>query len=60
MRKHAFCKGENKEADHLRGKRKANQRFYCPYIDSTILLLPESEISSLLLWLYIPVSAGVP
>ena len=38
MRKSAFCIGDNKEADQL-GKFR--------YIDSTIPLLPKSEILSL-------------
>ena len=37
---------ENKDADQLRGNREADQRLFC-YIDSTIPLLPKSEISSL-------------
>ena len=47
MRKPAFCICENKDADQLRGNRKADQRpcFRCK--DSTIPLLPKSEISSL-------------
>ena len=47
MRKPAFCICENKGADKLRGKRAADQhRSFC-YIDSTVLLLPKSKISSL-------------
>ena len=47
MRKPAFCICENKDADQLRGNRKADQRLCFRYTDSTIPLLPESEISSL-------------
>ena len=46
MRKPAFCICENKGADQLRGDREADQRLYFSYIDSTIPLLPEYEISS--------------
>ena len=49
MRKPAFCKCENKDADQLRGDREADQRLCFRYTDSTIPLLPKSEISSLLL-----------
>ena len=47
MRKPDFCKCENKDADQLRGDRKADQRLYFHYMDSTIPLLSKSEISSL-------------
>ena len=47
MRKPAFCICENKDADQLRGNREADQRLCFRYTDSTIPLLPESEISSL-------------
>ena len=47
MRKPAFCICENKDADQLRGNREADQRLRFRYIDSTIPLLPKSEISSL-------------
>ena len=47
MRKPAFCKCENKDADQLRGNREADQRLCFRYTDSTIPLLPKSEISSL-------------
>ena len=68
MRKPAFCKCENKDADQLRGNREADQRYrkadqrlcFC-YMDSTIPLLPKFEISqasSHLLWLYSPVCVG--
>ena len=45
--KTAFCICENKDADQLRGNREADQRLCFRYIDSTIPLLPKSEISSL-------------
>ena len=48
MRKSVFGICENKGADELRGKRAADQRLCFPYTDSTILLLPKSENSSLL------------
>ena len=47
MRKSAFCICENKDADQLRGNREADQRLCFRYIDSTISLLPKSEILSL-------------
>ena len=47
VRKPAFCICENKDADQLRGNREADQRLCFRYIDSTIPLLPKSEISSL-------------
>ena len=43
----AFCICENKDADQLRGNREADQRLCFRYIDSTIPLLPKSEISNL-------------
>ena len=46
MRKPAFCICENIDADQLRGNREADQRLCFRYIDSTIPLLPKSEISS--------------
>ena len=57
MRKSAFCICENKDADQLRGNREADQRLCFLYKDSTIPLLPISELqaSSHLLWLYSPV-----
>ena len=48
MRKPAFCICENKDADQLCGNREADQRLCFRYIDSTIPLLPKSEISMLL------------
>ena len=47
MRKPAICICENKDADQLRGNREADQHLCFLYTDSTILLLPKSEISSL-------------
>ena len=38
---------ENKDADQLRGDREADQRLCFRYTDSTIPLLPKSEISNL-------------
>ena len=40
MRKPAFCKCENKDADQLRSNREADQRLCFRYMDSTIPLLP--------------------
>ena len=45
MRKLAFCLCENKDADQL--NREADQHLCFRYTDSTIPLLPKSEISSL-------------
>ena len=47
MRQPAFCICENKDADQLRGNREADQRLCFRYKDSTIPLLPKSEISSI-------------
>ena len=47
VRKPAICICENKDADQLRGNREADQRLCFRYTDSTIPLLPKSEISSL-------------
>ena len=47
MRKQAFSTCENKDADQLRGNCEANPRLCFRYTDSTIPLLPKSEISSL-------------
>ena len=46
-RKPAICICENKDPDQLRGNREADQHLYFRYMDSTIPLLPKSEISSL-------------
>ena len=47
VRKPAFCICKNKDADQLHGSRKADQSLYFRYIDSTIPLVPKSEIPSL-------------
>ena len=47
MRKPTICICENKDADQLPGNREADQRLCFRYIDSTIPLVPKSEISSL-------------
>ena len=47
MKKTAFCICENKGANQLRGNREADQRLCFRYTDSTIPLLPKSEISCL-------------
>ena len=47
MRKPTYCISENKDADQLHGNLEADQRLCFPYTDSTIPLLPKSEISSL-------------
>ena len=47
MRKPDFCIWEKKGADQLRGYRAADQRLCFRYMDSTILLLSNCEISSL-------------
>ena len=47
VRKPAFCICENKDADQLRGNREADQRLCFRHTDSTIILLPKYEISSL-------------
>ena len=46
MGKPTICICENKDADQLRGDREADQRLCFRYTDSTIPLLPSSEISS--------------
>ena len=48
MRKPTFCICENKDPDQVRGNRQADQCLCFCYIDSTIPLLSNSEISSLL------------
>ena len=45
MRKSDFCICENKGADQLCGNRTTDQRVCFRYTDSTIPLLPKSEIS---------------
>ena len=58
MRKPFFCICENKYADQLRGNREADQCLCFRYTDSTILLLPKTEITCHLLWLYSLVCVG--
>ena len=55
MRKPAFCIWENKGADSA-----ADQRLCFRCVDSTVPLLPKTTFraSSLLLWLYSPISVG--
>ena len=48
VRKQAFCICEKKDADQLRSNGEADQRLCFRYSDSTIPLLPKSEMSSLL------------
>ena len=53
-----FCICENKDADQLRINCAADQRLCFRYTDSTIPLLPKSEISSL--WpSYVAVQSGL-
>ena len=47
MRKQAFCICEVKDPDQLRGSREADQHLCFRYLDSTIPLLPKSEILKL-------------
>ena len=47
MKKPVFCIWENKDADQLCGNRAAGQCLCFRYIDGTIFLLLQSEISSL-------------
>ena len=47
MRKPAFCVCENKGSDQLCGNRAADKRLNFRYVDSTIPLIPKSEILSL-------------
>ena len=47
MRKPTLRICENKDADQLRGNRESNQRLCFRFMDSTIPLLPKSEMSSL-------------
>ena len=48
MRKPAFCICENKDGDQLRSNCAADQRLCFRSTDSTIPILPKSEVSSLL------------
>ena len=45
MRKPTFCICENKDADQFRGNREADQRLCFRYIDSTIPLLSNKNIT---------------
>ena len=47
MRKPVFCICKKKDADQLRSNREADQHVRFRYLDSSIPLLPKSEISSL-------------
>ena len=47
MRKPAFCICENKDPDQLRSNCAADQRLCCRFTNSTLRLLPKSEIISL-------------
>ena len=47
LRKPDFCICENKAADQLCGNRTTGQRLCSHYTDSTIPLLPKSEILSI-------------
>ena len=47
MRKPVYCKFENKGVEHLYCNHAADQPLYFRYIDSTIPLLLQSQISSL-------------
>ena len=47
MRKPDFCICENKDADQLCGNHEADHRLCFRYTDSTVPLLPKSEIPSL-------------
>ena len=42
-----ICIGENKDADQLHGNREADQRLCFRSTDSTLPIVPKSEISSL-------------
>ena len=52
MRKPVLCICVNKGADQLRGNSAAYQHLYFCYIDSTIPLLPNSDIFKLLAIFY--------
>ena len=60
--KTGFCICENKDADQLRGNRKADQRlcfFATRIVESLYFLNPKFQASSHLLWLYRPVCVGL-
>ena len=48
MRKPDICPCKNKDADQLCGNCEADQRLWFFYTDSSVPLLPKSEISSFL------------
>ena len=58
MRKRTICIVENKDADQLRGNRKADQRLCFRYSESTIFLNRKFQTSTCLLWPYSPVCVG--
>ena len=60
LRKTVFCICENKVAGQLRGNREADQPLCFRFTDSTIPLLPKSDISSPshLVWLFSLVCVG--
>ena len=60
MRKPAFCICENKDADHLRGNRTADQRICFRYtlVQFLYFLNPKFQVSSHLLCRYSPVCVG--
>ena len=59
MRNTTFCICENKDADQLRGNRKADQRLCFCYIDKSLYFLnPKFQASSNRLKLYSPVCVG--
>ena len=58
MRKSAFCICQNKDADQLRGNRKADQRLCFRYIDSTIPLFSKSSSHLLLPYSLVCVGPG--
>ena len=60
MRKPAFCKCENKDADQLRGNREAISAFVFAtrLVQSLYFLYTQFQASSHLVWLYSPVCVG--
>ena len=58
MRKSDCCLSENKGADQLRSHCEADQHLCFRYSDSTISLLPKSEISSLCLYSSVCIRPG--
>ena len=47
VRNTIFANAKTKDADQLRGNREVDQRLCFRFLDSTIHLLPKSQISSL-------------